>query len=62
LPRKRATACTSPGKRVRSVLGPARYQVTSTPWRTCYTILNKFCGIETNLLPVSGIKSRPSNP
>jgi hypothetical protein len=39
LPRKRATACTSPGKRVRSVLGPARYQVTSTPWRTCYNII-----------------------
>jgi hypothetical protein len=40
LPRKRATACTSPGKRVRSVQGPARYQVTSTPWRTCYTALS----------------------
>jgi hypothetical protein len=38
LPRKRATACTSPGVRVRSVLGPACYEVTYTPWRTCYTI------------------------
>jgi hypothetical protein len=42
LPRKRATACTSPVKRVRSVLGPARYQVTSTPWHTCYSILAEF--------------------
>jgi hypothetical protein len=34
----------SPGKRVPSGLGLARYQVTSTPWRARHNILSRFNG------------------